>query len=112
MAKTPYPPDEFDRLPEGSPVGAHRRVPRTWTRALAFVGVVVGSLGLAWGAAQVLLLADDVSWLSWLRGTAASLQAPAVTPPATPSETPSPSVTVSPSVSPTVSPSASPSPGA
>jgi hypothetical protein len=92
VARSDFPPDEFDELPDGSPVGAHRKVPRPWTRVVVFVGVMAISLGLAWGAAQVIL----------------ALQAPSEHAPV-PSFTPSPEATPSPTPSPSVSVSASPS---
>lgn len=106
MARTKYAPDEFDN-PEGDrPAGAHRKVPRAWTRVATFVGVLVGSVGLAWGFAQLLLIADDVSWLNWLKPKPEVHQLPTLTP--SPSETPVVVVTPSPTGSTSVSPSASP----
>ncbi|MBN2176413.1 MAG: LytR C-terminal domain-containing protein [Demequinaceae bacterium] len=99
MARNRYTPDEFDRLPEGSPRGVHRRVPRPWFRFATFCAVVFGSVGLAWGAAHLVLIADDVSWLNWIRAPFDDDPAPIVTP--MPSDTPSLSPSPSPSPSPT-----------
>lgn len=90
MARNQYPPDEFDKLPEGSPKGVHRRVPRPWTRFVIFLVVVGSFAGLAWGAARLYVIADDVSWLNWIRDIFTDEQ-PNVTPSWTPIVTPTPS---------------------
>lgn len=95
MARNTYTPDEFDRLPEGSPAGVHRRVPRPWTRFAFFCAVILTSIGLAWGVARVFLIADDVPFLQWIRS--AFEGEPQVTPAVIPSPTPSPSPSPSPS---------------
>jgi len=90
VARNQYPPDEFDELPEGSPKGVHRRLPRPWTRFATFLVVVASFIGLAWGAARIYSMADDVSWLHWLRDLFTDEQ-PNVTPSWTPIPTPTPS---------------------
>jgi hypothetical protein len=99
VARNQFTPDEFDRLPEGTPRGVHRRVPRPWIRFATFCAVILASVGLAWGAARLVLIADDVSWLHWIRAPFEETQPPVVTP--APSETPSPSPSPSPSPTPT-----------
>ena len=97
MARTRYTPDEFDRLPEGTPSGVHRRIPKPWTRALVFVGVIVTAIGLGWGVAHVILISDNVSWLHWIRAPFEH-SSPSYNP--IPSESPSPTLSPSPSESP------------
>lgn len=89
--------DEFDNLPEGSPRGVHRRVPRPWTRFVTFCVVVASFVGLGWGAAWLYVRADDIPWLHWLRDLPFTENH---TPVVTPSPTPSPTPSLSPSPSP------------
>jgi len=103
VARTQYTPDEFDRLPEGTPSGVHRRIPKPWTRTLVFVAIVATAIGLGWGVAHVILISDNVSWLHWIRApfehsTASYSPIPSESP--TVAVSPSPSESASPTVPP------------
>lgn len=50
MAETEYELDEFDRLAETFPAGAHRRPVKRWRKILPFVLVIVIAPLLGWGA--------------------------------------------------------------
>jgi len=66
-------------------------VPRTWTRFAVFGAVLLTCIGLAWGGAQLIRIAPDVSWLNWIRAPLVDDKPPVVTPSPSPSVTPSPS---------------------
>jgi hypothetical protein len=91
VARNQYPQDEFDDLPEESPKGVHRRVPRPWARFVNFVVIIVAFIGLAWGTARLYLMADDISWLHWLRDVPFVDNNPDNTPGSVPTWTPEPS---------------------
>lgn len=101
MAAQRYPADEFDAVPPGTAVGVHRRTPRGWTRAAAFLAIMGISAGLAVGAAKVWYLLDDIPFLAWIRGGIVGDHAPTMF--VTMSVTPTVIVEPSPSPSPTPS---------
>lgn len=53
MSET-YPTDEFDDLPEGSPVGVHRKKRNPWAPVIPFLIVLVVVPLLAWGVATLI----------------------------------------------------------
>lgn len=105
MAKREYPQDEFDALKGGVAVGAHRRVPRGWTRLLALVATAAIATGAAYGAVWVLFNRSDIPIVRdvWGGNEAPSESAFVTeTPSETATESPSPTVSLSPSPTETV----------
>lgn len=49
-----YPKDDFDDIPDGGPVGVHRRPPSAWRPVLPFLIVLLLVPLLAWGVATLI----------------------------------------------------------
>ena len=97
MAKSGYPEDAFDNLPDDGPVGVHRLDKRGWVNALNYVWVVLLFGAFAYGGTWAYWNAEDISWLEWLRAPVVeSTTDPSVTWDVSPTPSPTPSVTPSP----------------